>query len=349
MGLYKLELYDRYGNFQFDISDMVGKRHWVRSRNDYESMEWTIPLSEFNARCGENNKSPKEILKKQATQLVLRRGEQRRLRTFVLDFDVDLVANSITVRSEGMLSKFDRRTVTDYFQAQINPALTANYLVNWTQTLPNGQMYISTSEPANAPTRQVTLNDNRISDALLHLANDGDKGFDMWFTPDNEFKTSLRMGSDKTNLTLQYGLPGSNVTGLSINHRGSIMSNEITAKGSGSGEGEEVIRAVESNVPSQREFGLLQKTITPNDVTELPTLKRHAISELEVGKDGLEVQQIKLVNDPKINLDNLDLGDRFRLVVPGTGLEAINRTVRIEKFEVNVGAQDEEELTIYVI
>jgi hypothetical protein len=348
MGLYRLELYDRYGNFLFDISDKVGKRRWVRSRNAYEELEWTIPLSEFNGLCGDNGKSPKEVMKRHVTQVVLRRGDHKRLRTFVLDFDVDVVNNSIQVTCPGMLAKFDRRIVTDYFQESINPALAAKQLIDASQLKPNGNLYLTTLTPANAPTRQVTFNDNRISDAVLSLANDGDKGFDFEFTVDNEFRTVLNMGSDRTNLVLQYGSPNAVIDGLVISHRGSLMANEITAKGSGSGETEEVIRAVKQNDVSQTEYGLLQKTITPNDVTETPTLERHAVSELEVAKDGLEIQVITVRNDPVISLDRIDIGDRFRLIIPGSGLESINQVVRLEKFECTITPEDEEVLKLYV-
>lgn len=148
----------------------------------------------------------------------------------VWDIDISTNENTFKVTSEDISSYFDLRQLESAVKYSMTYGDMAWNLINSTQNLPNGNLYITrgSTTGAGSPAGTVTFkNAEYLSDQINSVA-DGTFGFDWLITPERVFNQYYPRISSRANVALSF--PG-NIKSYSVNRQGKYLRNKIRTVG----------------------------------------------------------------------------------------------------------------------
>lgn len=348
MAKYEFEIFSSTGALLMDISDLMQQRRWKEGRNEEETLEFVLDLSDFEARCEEMNEDPNVILSPYSSEVLMKRNGiyRRGFVVYDLNFTGDSSGEKIAVKCDGYLNIFKDRHVTKTY-TQVNPPDILADMVMTSQAKPRGDygIVIGTVPNINKP-RDRDFDRKNIKDEFINITNLEDGRFDF------EFAVSVTNGQrtitlnfyeeiGDNNLDLPLVFPD-NILSYGIPRTGITLFNEITALGSGLGE-EKLVAPAEDET-SQLNKGLHEKIVTYNDVKDPDTLQEHADAELALQKDIIEIPSVKV--DPlEVDLVDLNVGDRRRVRILKHKMLPIDGVFKLERIEVSLDENDSEDIT----
>lgn len=341
---YTIELYSRQGLLIADITRLATNVAFTLQRNTAEQLSFSLDINAFEALCAEIGINPTSILSPYQTDVKVKRNGEYLFGTQVGDITGTLgeTTGTIDVRCFGYFNLLIDRYLTVSY-ADIDATDIAWNLIDMTQSQTNGDLGI-TYGPNQTTTRDRVRNYERqnVRDAIYNLTKLIDGNFDFEITHDKKWNTYAQIGSDKSS-ELEFIYPG-NITGITVTRNGLALFNEII--GVGSGFGSEALESIQEDNDSQLNYGLHQKVVSFNSVSQQDTLDQNTEAELSLRKDLLELPSFS-VNGEDFNLNDIHIGDRVTLrIQQHPFFNTVDGIYRIEKIEVNIDENEAEEIKI---
>src|SRR5215213_10126340 len=92
-----------------DISRLAAGRKWSRTRNNADTVEFTLSMDKWEAYCRKLGVHPRELLRKRWTRVRLKEGDTYLAAGRVEYLKTALGASTINVRAMGFLDMFRKR------------------------------------------------------------------------------------------------------------------------------------------------------------------------------------------------------------------------------------------------
>lgn len=143
-----------------------------------------------------------------------------------------------------------------------------------------------------------------VKEAIVNLTKLENDNFDFSFTPNRQFNTYVKKGSDKSD-EIQVTYPR-NLDSGTITRDVSDMVNFSYAIGSGIGD--QRLEVITHDKESRQKYGTIMKTKTFNDVKLSNTLYQHSIGEVNLGKAPTDIPSLT-ISDGSLNPANIETGD----------------------------------------
>ena len=245
------------------------------------------------------------------------------------DFIASGVSHTLIISSDTSNATF----YLDNVAVAIDPA-------NWDYGITIGPVQ------ATVGTGDRTYQRTNLKDAIQAFGDLKLGGFDHQFTYDKQFNTYTTLGSNRPDVVFQY--PG-NIKSLDLPDDGTGLANEVTALGSGIGS-DAVVSVVASDLPSQTDFKLRQKIVQSNGTDNTDGgVTDEANAQLTAWSQGVEVPILIVDGNKGPAVGDYWVGDYVQVNLSGyKSLEHINGMFRIEKLDVTIDKDDNEEVRVYV-
>lgn len=342
--MYEYELFTRQGTFLADISKFVKNVHFSAQRNEAEQLEFELNLNEFQDFCLSINVNPTSILAPYQTDVKVKRNGEYLFGCHVgyLTVRMGETSSEIRVKAFGYLNLLIDRYVTETY-SQVDATDIGWDLIELTQAQTNGDLGITRGSTITTVDRDRTYVRQNVKEGLVNLTKLVSGNFDFEFTPDKVFNTYEMMGSDRSS-ELEFIYPR-NITEIEVPRDGTALFNKII--GIGSGFGDEALTDTEEDTDSQLNYGVHEKIITFNSVSETETLEDNTEAEKELRKGLLEIPQMS-VRGEDFDLNSYWIGDRVTVRIEDNPfLATVNGIYRIERLEVSVDENEAEIIKPY--
>lgn len=345
---YSVELVTPAGLLIADLSGRAMNRVLTKSRNEADSISWSLDLNEFERYCRLTGQLPQNVIIVDQTEVRIKRNSE-----YLSGGQINYCSTAITpdkqtidIKASGFLNLFkDRYTNVERIFTGVQATTIAATAINETQALTNGNFGITIGTLATVGVHDRTYRRTEIKDLLQNLTRVQTNAFDMEFMYNKVFNTYVSIGSNRPDIIFEYP---KNIKSFTIPLDGTGVANEITALGGGFGE-EAQTQAIVSDLGSQASYALRQKIITPNGVTEQTNLNDHANAELAAWSFPFELPQITLDGNIAPFITDYGIGDYVRVIIKGyKWLDHVDRTYRIEKFDLKIDNEDNEEVVLYI-
>lgn len=365
---YEIELWSSLTGVRIaDISQLCFNRSFTLVRNDAEQLTFSVDLFEFETYCLTNlgGMDPQVLLNPDVTDVKVKRAGIYLFGTQVVDVSFDLQpdsapagssssnsqGNTVTITAMGYLNLLKDRYVTKSYLATERTSIATD-LITTTQTQTNGSVGI-TNAGSQYPTGQSSDRTYQLDNVKLkiqELAALSDSPFDFSFSPSKVFQTYSKIGARRTDISLIYGGPLSNVRAFALDRSALNLFNKVY--GLGSGFGTDQLTSTQSDSVSQLRFYLREKISQYNSVILQATLDQNTLTDVALSKDILELPVVTITSkEVPINAAGVaqffSPGDRIPLqVLNHPWLASINGLYRIEQIDVSIDENDFEEIKL---
>lgn len=191
---------------------------------------------------------------------------------------------------------------------------------------------IDTASPNQRSTRRRGYELQDVKEAIVNLTKLENDNFDFTFTPDRQFNTYNKKGSDKSadiRITHPYNLDGGTIT-----RDISDMVNYSYAIGSGIGDLR--LEAITHDRESRKKYGTIVKAKSFSDVKLATTLYQHSLGEVESGRIPSEVPSLTIA-DSSLDPSNVETGDVITVQMEGDPyLQSVSDKYRITGMSWNI-------------
>lgn len=345
---YSIEIVDPAGNLLADLTGRAKNRTVSMSRNNAEDIQWEIDLNEFEAFCRTNNRDPRTILVNGSSEVRIKRlgtylcGGQ--LSYFITKLDTNNAI--IQIRAQGFLNLFaDRYTTLGRTFTATDASTIAATLINESQALTNGNYGITIGSLTTVGNHDRIYNRATIKQELLNLTTVQTAPLDFEFTYNKVFNTYAQIGSDRPEIIFEYP---KNIKNISIPNDATNLANEVIALGAGIGT-DASNQVTVDNTSAAISYRLRQKIMTPNGVSSLTELTDQANAELNTWSFPIELPTFMVDGNLAPFITDYKIGDRVRLKIGRHKfLEHITGLYRIEKIDLAIDDNDNENVTLYV-
>ncbi len=352
---YAVELYNPAGKLLAELTGRATSRSLVMSRNEAESISWSVDLNEFEDYCRRLGQHPRTILMPLVTEVRI-----RRLGTYVgggqlayCYIALESGRQVIQMRATGFLNLFKKRYTGDTPAGSVQQNFTAveattiaRTLIDQSQALTNGNYGVTIGTLAQVGPHDRTYNRTNIKDALQDLTRVQKNPFDFEFTHNKVFNTYASIGSNRPDIVFEY--PG-NVIGLAVPIDASDVANEILGLGQGAGEASQA-QYTAVDTPSQLAYRLRQEIFMSNATDNSNNgLTDSTEAYKEAHSLPLEIPALVIDGNAAPFITDYHIGDRVLVKVSGYQmLDNINGSYRIERIELDIDESDNERITLRV-
>lgn len=341
---YEIELWNRNNQLIADVSKLATTRSWTRERNEAESIQFNLDLEAFEKLAKSSGDPPYAILEPYAMQFRVKRQGEYLFGGEIATNTTSLGSNGgqIQVQGWGYLNILKSRYITadyeDWYMGDI-----AWDIINTLQQAPNGNYgIIQGADQFQGVKRQRTYERVNAKDALQAFTNLSDQSLDFAFSYDKQFSTYEMIGSLRNDLSFVYP---QNIISLSVPREATSLYNKIY--GLGSGFGDDQLISIQEDATSESIYGMREDVEIYNSVVDQDTLDENTRNFLAQSKSILEIPQM-IVRGDDIDLNSIIPGDRVPIRIENHPFLAnIDGIYRIERLEVNIDDNDEEQVTVY--
>ncbi len=348
MSKYSIELINPAGNLIADLSARASNRKLSKSRNEADKISWTMDLNEFEKYARSTGQDPQDMIIVDQSEVRVKRGNEYLAGGQINYVNANITPDSQTleIRATGFLNLFQGRFTEVYRRFDDVQATTiAATLINETQALTNGDFGVTIGSLATVGTHDITYRRTNLKNALQNLTDRQFRAFDFEFTHDKIFNTYSAIGSQRPDIIFEYP---NNIKSFSVPLDGTGIANQVIALGSGFGE-EAQTQSVAEDLGSQANYQLRQKIITPNGVSEQDTLDDYAIAEVAAWAFPFELPTITVDGNLAPFITDYGIGDYIKVIIKKyEWLQHIDRMYRIEKFDLDIDDEDNEQVRLYL-
>lgn len=339
---YTIELWTKEGARVADISNLAKNRRFSMERNEAETLTFDLDFNAFQDYCSEKlgGAQPGALIYPYATDVKIKRYDTYLFGTQVVQVDFALEEDSYvaSVTCSGYLNLFNDRYVTASY-LNIERTTIATNIITLTQSQLFGSVGVTIGDQyVTGKTAERNYQGDNLKTKLQQLAALSDAPFDFDISWDKVFRTYEMIGSYRSDLSLVYGGPLSNVAKFGMEQSALRLYNKVT--GLSSGFGEVTGTSVQLDEPSALNFYLRERVMQYNSVKEQSTLDQNTLAYKESHKEVLELPKATITGH-QLPATFLSVGDRVPLrVVQHKWLEHINGLYRIERLDVTLDDND---------
>lgn len=356
MPKYEFELWQRGEHRLGEIGRMMKNIKYKLVRNRVYTLDFGLDLTAFEEYCAAMNQAPRNVLEVGITDVRVKRNGKYIMGANVVDLPPSFGEDgaSIQVSVDGFLSMFDYKFLSAEFK-QIEATEIAWQAIALKQAEANGTFNVTKgAQYLTRKMRDRLYQDDDVKELLINLTDLVDGTFDFEFAADRSFNTYGMIGDDRPDVTVNYPAIGSKVTRdrididairMGITRSSADLANRIIGKGSGFGD--ETIRHVANDPVSQQIFGVREKIVTFNNVTEKQTLIDHTEAELKKRAQILELPNFT-VSGAQFDIEKIGLGSRIKVKQLRHPMYKLDGMYRIEQIDVSLDENFAEEVTITV-
>jgi hypothetical protein len=342
---YEVELWTRGNKFIADISRLATGRSWTRERNEAETLSFSVDLESLEKLALAAGESAYAILEPYAIQFRLKRNGSYLFGGEIASTNTSLNANggSIDVQCWGYLNMLKYRYITNTYTGW-NQGDIAWDIINQLQSITNGSMGFTRdlTQSYLGNSRDRTYERVNAKDAIQAFTTLSDQSLDVNFTYDKKFQTYQMIGSLRSDLSFVYP---QNIISVSVPREATTLYNRIY--GLGSGFGADQLISIQEDALSESIYGMREDVEIYNSVVDQPTLTENTRNFLARNKSILEIPQMT-VRGADIDLNTVIPGDRVPVRISSHSfLNSVDGTYRIERLEVRVDDNDEEEVRVF--
>ena len=342
MRKYTLEAWTISGSRVADISALAKNRKFTMQRNEAETLSFDIDVDDFEKYCllKLGGAHPRSLILPYASDIKLKVDGEYLFGTQVVNvnFGGDETTNTATVTCTGYLNLLNDRYVTATYTGVERTTIATN-IIALTQAKPYGNLGITigTQHTTGLLSDRAYQNDN-VKLKLQQLAALSSAPFDMQITHDKEFRTFEKIGALRSDISLIYGGPASNVKTFGMEQSALRLYNAIT--GMGSGIGEVALTSEQSDIASMSNYYRREKIMQYNSVKEQQTLDDNTTAYRDLHREIIELPTAHITGN-ELPATLLSVGDRLPLRAVGhTWLDSVNGLYRIEKIDVTLDDND---------
>lgn len=344
---YAVELWSRNGTRIADITHLLSSGFsYAEERNNAEDLSFSLNLDAFEDYLIDKvGADPVSNFREGQTEIKVRENGDYLFGTQLYYAPIDISPDDLTlsIQATGYLNFYkDLYPAPGKRYDQVDGAEIAADLIRQAELMPNADHGVTidpdhyrTGVPRDREygffTSSVKLNVQR----LTNLANGN---FDFRIDADKVWRAYPAIGSPRSDfrVVLDRKHKHSTLDGGRLNRGANNLYNQII--GIGSGFGEDVLSTVQDDPLSQVEFGLRQKPVQFNEVSEMPTLVENTLAELERWKRLLRMPQVTL-SGADLPATRIEIGDLIPLEFRGRRLlEDSSGIYRVERKVVTVDA-----------
>lgn len=348
MSRYAFEIVNPAGELVADFTGRAFARRLTLSRNEAEDIFFVMDLNEFERYCDLLDLEPQNVLAVYQNEVRVKRGLNYICggQLSYIESRINQDRQVIEVRATGFLNLFkDRYTDVERIFTAEEATTIASTLIDESQALDNGDFGVTMGVMATVGDHDRTYRRTNIKDALQALTRVQTNAFDFEFTYDKVFNTYESIGSNRPDIIFEF--PG-NIKSIGVPLDATGVANQIIVLGSGFGE-EAAIQVTVDDEASQLNYKLRQKIITPNSVQEADTLTDHGNAELSAWSVPFELPSIEVDGNLVPYVGDYGIGDRVRVRIENYKmLEHIDAVYRIEKIDISVDDNDNENVKLYL-
>lgn len=347
---YSIELWTPNGVLLADFSGRASNRRVVKTRNEADEITWSMDLDEFERYCDLIHTHPRALLVNGQTEVRIKRGSEYLSGGQLSYKNVTVNENkkSIELRATGFLNLLKDRFTGGSREFTAEEVTTIAWtLIDESQSLTNGDFGITQGSLVAAGLNNIVYQRRNIKEAIIDLTNDITRSFDIEITYDKVFNTYKQQGNDRPDIIFEY--PG-NIKNFSLPDDATNLANQVVIFGSGNGDVSGSF-AQEDDLGSQAGLKLRQRLLTANGFNDTQnTLTDRAKSELEAWAYSFEIPQLVIDGNIAPFITDYGIGDRVRVNLQGLkSTEHINGIYRLEKYELSIDDEDNEEIKLSLV
>lgn len=318
------------------------------SRNEAESISWTLDLNDFEAYCRQAKVDPNSLLVPNSTEVRIKRGKTYLCGGKVLYRRVRITPESqeIEVKATGFLNLFKKRyTAASRIFTATDASTIAWTLINESQAQgANWNFGVTVGTLATVGNHDRTYLDDEIKDSIQNLTKVQVAPFDFEFTYNKVFNTYAAIGSKRPELVFEY--PG-NIRSFDLPLDGTLTANRIRVLGSGSGtDGSARVTVDDTN--SQINYKVLEDKLLESSTIDTATLTEQGNAELAAVATPFEVPTISVNGNLFPYVTDYHIGDYVSVKIGGYSLTSVNALFRIEKIDLSIDENDNEDVRLYL-
>lgn len=346
---YTIELRSPAGLLLADFSGRAKDRKLMKSRNEADDASWSLDLNEFERYCDLNSVHPRELLVNGQTEVRI-----KRLGSYISGGQlvyatprVSASSQTLELRMTGFLNLLKAR----YTGAERVFSATQATDIAWTvidesQQLTGGDFGITRGSIATVGVHNRTYKRVQLKDLLQNLTKVQTNPFDFEFTYNKVFNTYPSIGSIRPDIIFEYP---KNITDYALPNDATSIANQIIALGAGFGEEAGTIVTV-TDTSSRTTYKLRQDVITTNGTTDDDGgVTDAANARLAAWGFPFEVLELTVNGNVAPYITDYGIGDRIRVKLSGyKTTEHINSLYRLERFDLTVDDNDNEQIKLYV-
>ena len=340
--IYEFEVRGAWSGALIDeISDISESRGYEITRNGVETLDFSIDLDKLEERMTEIGEDAYAVLEPYATDIIVKKNGVPLFGVHVYDRTYTLSSDKrkVGIKADGFLNLFKDRYITKEYEDESMTAIAWD-LIDTTQDETNGDFGVTLGgDQYTTALRDRTYEDKNIKDAIIQQTDILGSEFDFKFTWDKEFKTYENIGNDRPDIILSYP---EDITEVSIPDSAASLANRVRAIGSGVGDN---IVSISNNLTSQVNYKLREKVMLYNDVSVQNTLDENSARDLSLVDAVLNIPKITLPGSA-LDLTDVWIGDRVKVIIKGIPSLPINGMYRIEKIKVALDDNDQETITL---
>lgn len=342
---YSFELWSPAGTLLADLSGRASQRRITMSRNEAEDVTWTLDLNAFRDYCRDAKADPEALLVPNSTEVRVRRGKTYLCGAKLLQRTKNVTPDTQTVelKATGFLNLFKRRftAASRIFTATQATTIAATLITESQAQGANWNFGVTIGTLATVGVHDRTYLDDEIKDSLQKLTKVQVAPFDFEFTYNKVFNTYASIGSQRPELIFEY--PG-NIRGYRLLLDGSLTANHIRVLGSGSGtDGSARVTVDDTN--SQINYGVLEDKLLESSTIDTATLTEQGNAELAAVAMPFEVITLQVNGNIFPYVTDYHIGDYVKVLIRDEG---INAMYRLEKIDLAIDENDNEDVRLYL-
>lgn len=345
---YAYELWSSSGSLLADLSGIATNRRFSRSRNEPDTISFTLDFDQFHTYCEQIHVHPRALIVPGQTEVRVRRRDKYMCggQINIIEPTISAGNNRMTVRAVGFGDVFGQRYVPYIKYSAQDVGDIAWSLIDNSQLQPYGDIGVTRGLHPTIALANHELNQITVKDALNMLANSESRGFDMDFTYDKIFNIYEYMGSDLPGVLFEY--PG-NIRTIRAPYDATRIANDVVVIGSGTGSSASLGTATDTE--SQSIYGLRQKIMTmSNQDDSLGNLTEVANTYKAAWSKPFEITELEINGNAAPFVGSYDIGDRIRVSIRSyKWFDGYDGMSRIEKYSVDIDDDDNEAVTVALV
>lgn len=358
---YTVELWSLSGVYVADVSDILTSGLRINFKlNDVESVDFTLDLVQFEAKCARIGAEPRNILDPYRSEVRIRRNDIYIVGAQVVQVNANFnnqSPNSIEVRCTGYLNFFKDRYITPGVLPSADGSLYSDrtyaqiawQLIEDTQSQDNGDFGVTlgvdyaSPDQAATRTRRYDYDNQNVKDGIINLTKLEADNFEFRFEPDKTLNFYTRLGSDMPEIELVYP---QNISSVKVLRDASTLANRII--GYGSGIGDERISSVQLDFYSSTAYKVRERIELFNSVSTQETLDDNTEAVLYEYRNMYEIPSLSL-HTSVIDPNEVKVGDAIYVRIDNsTFISNVNGMYRILEMDIDVGVDGQEDISIDV-
>ncbi|MET3349046.1 UNVERIFIED_ORG: hypothetical protein ABID57_000715 [Arthrobacter sp. UYEF1] len=342
---YSFELWSASGTLLADLSGRAMERRVILSRNEPEDVSITLDRNEFKNFCRLAQVNPDSLIIPNSTEIRVKRGQTYLCGSKLLYRRIRVTPDTqeIQLKATGFLNLFKKRyTAASRIFTGVEATTIASTLITESQAQgANWDFGVTIGALATVGTHDRTYLDDEIKDSIQNLTKTKVAPFDFEFTYNKVFNTYAAIGSQRPDLIFEY--PG-NIRSYDLPLDGTLTANHIRVLGSGSGT-DGSARVTVDDVNSQINYKVLEDKLLESSVINTDTLTDHGNAALDAFANPFEVPIITVNGNIAPFVTDYHIGDYVRVLIRE---ENINAMLRIEKIDLTIDENDNEDVRLYL-